>query len=113
MLVAPCAAYTSEAMHNLTHLERLEAASLEIVRTLMAEAHDQLMLLSPGRTHPVVLNPASKAFGLTPPPVPMHRLAHGRQFSHILAPPEQRVRKCRFGNRHSANTEDKKQEGYF
>lgn len=113
MLVALCAAYTSDAMHNLTHLERLEAASLEIVRTLVAEAHDLLMLLSAGRTHPVVLNPVSKAFGLTPPPIPMLRLAYGRHFSHILAHPERRVRKCRFGNGQSANTEGKKQGGYF
>ena len=56
---------------GLTHLERLEAESLHILREVMAEAHKPVMLYSVGKDSAVMLHLARKAFYPSPPPFPL------------------------------------------
>ncbi|NQV86242.1 MAG: sulfate adenylyltransferase subunit CysD [Woeseiaceae bacterium] len=55
----------------LTHLERLEAESIQIMRELVAEAENPVMLYSVGKDSAVMLHLARKAFFPSPPPFPL------------------------------------------
>ncbi|HMS22069.1 MAG TPA: phosphoadenosine phosphosulfate reductase family protein, partial [Sphingorhabdus sp.] len=55
---------------NLTHLERLEAESIHIMREVVAEADRPVMLYSIGKDSAVMLHLAKKAFYPPPPPPP-------------------------------------------
>jgi len=57
--------------HSLTHLERLEAESIHIMREVMAEAEKPVMLYSVGKDSAVMLHLARKAFYPSPPPFPL------------------------------------------
>lgn len=57
--------------HNLTHLERLEAESIHIMREVAAEADKPVMLYSVGKDSAVMLHLARKAFFPSPPPFPL------------------------------------------
>ncbi|MGE0623094.1 MAG: sulfate adenylyltransferase subunit CysD [Pseudomonadales bacterium] len=54
-----------------THLERLEAESIHIMREVMAEADNPVMLYSIGKDSSVVLHLAMKAFFPSKPPFPL------------------------------------------
>ena len=56
---------------NLTHLERLEAESIHIMREVVAEAEKPAMLYSVGKDSAVMLHLARKAFYPSPPPFPL------------------------------------------
>jgi len=56
---------------DLTHLERLEAESIEIMREVVAEAERPVMLYSIGKDSSVMLHLARKAFYPSPPPFPL------------------------------------------
>ena len=56
---------------NLTHLERLEAESIHIMREVVAEAEKPVMLYSVGKDSAVMLHLARKAFYPSPPPFPL------------------------------------------
>ena len=56
---------------QLTHLERLEAESIHIMREVMAEASKPVMLYSVGKDSAVMLHLARKAFYPSPPPFPL------------------------------------------
>jgi len=56
---------------TLTHLERLEAESIHIMREVMAEAERPVMLYSVGKDSAVMLHLARKAFFPSPPPFPL------------------------------------------
>ena len=56
---------------TLTHLERLEAESLHILREVVAEAQKPVMLYSVGKDSAVMLHLARKAFYPAPPPFPL------------------------------------------
>ncbi len=58
-------------MHNLTHLDRLEAESIHIMREVVAEAEKPVMLYSIGKDSAVMLHLARKAFHPAPPPFPL------------------------------------------
>jgi sulfate adenylyltransferase subunit 2 len=58
-------------MHQLTHLERLEAESIHIMREVVAEAEKPVMLYSVGKDSAVMLHLARKAFYPSPPPFPL------------------------------------------
>ncbi|MBA4165062.1 MAG: sulfate adenylyltransferase subunit CysD [Erythrobacter sp.] len=58
-------------MHTLTHLERLEAESIHIMREVVAEADNPVMLYSVGKDSAVMLHLARKAFYPAPPPFPL------------------------------------------
>ncbi|MCJ8159787.1 sulfate adenylyltransferase subunit CysD [Sphingomonas sp. LaA6.9] len=56
---------------TLTHLERLEAESIHILREVVAEAERPVMLYSVGKDSAVMLHLARKAFYPSPPPFPL------------------------------------------
>ena len=56
---------------DLTHLERLEAESIEIMREVVAETEKPVMLYSVGKDSAVMLHLARKAFYPSPPPFPL------------------------------------------
>jgi sulfate adenylyltransferase subunit 2 len=58
-------------MHRLTHLDRLEAESIHIMREVVAEATNPVMLYSVGKDSAVMLHLARKAFHPAPPPFPL------------------------------------------
>jgi sulfate adenylyltransferase subunit 2 len=56
---------------TLTHLDRLEAESIHIMREVMADAAKPVMLYSMGKDSAVMLHLARKAFYPSPPPFPL------------------------------------------
>jgi len=56
---------------RLTHLQRLEAESIHILREVVAEAERPVMLYSVGKDSAVMLHLAKKAFFPAPPPFPL------------------------------------------
>ena len=56
---------------TLTHLARLEAESIHILREVVAEAEKPVMLYSVGKDSAVMLHLARKAFYPSPPPFPL------------------------------------------
>ena len=56
---------------KLSHLDRLEAESLYIIREVMAHAENPVMLYSVGKDSAVMLHLARKAFYPSPPPFPL------------------------------------------
>ena len=56
---------------TLTHLDRLEAESIHIMREVMADAANPVMLYSVGKDSAVMLHLARKAFYPSPPPFPL------------------------------------------
>jgi sulfate adenylyltransferase subunit 2 len=55
----------------LTHLQRLEAESIYILREVVAECDKPVMLYSIGKDSSVMLHLAKKAFSPAPPPFPL------------------------------------------
>ena len=66
MMAAPARSRTT-----MTHLERLEAESIHILREVVAEADRPVMLYSVGKDSAVMLHLATKAFYPSPPPFPL------------------------------------------
>jgi sulfate adenylyltransferase subunit 2 len=62
---------TSEPMTALTHLQRLEAESIDILREAVAESERPVMLYSIGKDSSVMLHLARKAFFPSRPPFPL------------------------------------------
>lgn len=58
-------------MTMLTHLQRLEAESIHILREVAAEAEKPVMMYSVGKDSAVMLHLARKAFYPSPPPFPL------------------------------------------
>jgi len=58
-------------MRGLTHLQRLEAESIHILREAVAEAERPVMLYSVGKDSSVMLRLAMKAFHPSKPPFPL------------------------------------------
>ena len=56
---------------TLTHLERLEAEAIHIMRAVVAESQNPVMLYSVGKDSAVMLHLARKAFYPSPPPFPL------------------------------------------
>jgi sulfate adenylyltransferase subunit 2 len=56
---------------TLTHLQRLEAESIHIMREVVASSHRPVMLYSVGKDSAVMLHLARKAFYPAPPPFPL------------------------------------------
>ncbi len=59
------------ARADMTHLDRLEAESIHIIREVMAESEKPVMLYSVGKDSSVMLRLAEKAFYPSRPPFPM------------------------------------------
>lgn len=56
---------------TLTHLQRLEAESIHIMREVVSESENPVMLYSVGKDSAVMLHLARKAFFPAPPPFPL------------------------------------------
>ena len=59
------------ALKSLTHLERLESESIHIMREVVAETDNPVMLYSIGKDSSVMLHLAMKAFYPSKPPFPL------------------------------------------
>ncbi|MFU8899120.1 MAG: phosphoadenosine phosphosulfate reductase family protein, partial [Roseinatronobacter sp.] len=57
--------------HTLTHLQRLEAEAIHIMREVVTQADAPVMLYSVGKDSAVMLHLAKKAFFPSPPPFPL------------------------------------------
>jgi sulfate adenylyltransferase subunit 2 len=68
---APSAAESMAKLSSLTHLQRLEAEAIHIMREVVAEAENPVMLYSIGKDSSVMLHLARKAFYPAPPPFPL------------------------------------------
>jgi len=64
-------ATSTDGPMNLTHLQRLEAESIHIMREVVAETDNPVMLYSIGKDSAVMLHLARKAFFPSPPPFPL------------------------------------------
>lgn len=62
---------TRQSFVALTHLQRLEAESIHIMREVVAETENPVMLYSVGKDSAVMLHLARKAFYPAPPPFPL------------------------------------------
>ena len=69
----------------LTHLERLEAESIHILREVVAEAERPVMLYSVGKDSAVMLHLARKAFYPAPPPFPLLHVDTTWKFKEMYA----------------------------
>ena len=67
-------------MRALTHLDRLEAESIHIMRETVAEAERPVMLYSIGKDSAVMLHLAKKAFAPAPLPFPLLHVDTGWKF---------------------------------
>ena len=71
--------------NTLTHLQRLEAESIHILREVVAEADKPVMLYSIGKDSAVMLHLALKAFYPAPPPFPLLHVDTGWKFKDMYA----------------------------
>ena len=72
-------------MKTLTHLERLEAESIHIMREVVAEAERPVMLYSIGKDSAVMLHLAQKAFYPGTPPFPLLHVDTTWKFREMIA----------------------------
>ncbi len=79
-------------MATLTHLDRLEAESIHIMREVVAEADRPVMLYSVGKDSAVMLHLARKAFYPAPPPFPLLHVDTTWKFSDMYALREKAAR---------------------
>jgi sulfate adenylyltransferase subunit 2 len=77
---------------NLTHLDRLEAESIHIMREVVAEAEKPVMLYSVGKDSAVMLHLARKAFYPSPPPFPLLHVDTTWKFKAMYALREKAAR---------------------
>ncbi|ACI99569.1 sulfate adenylyltransferase subunit CysD [Rhodospirillum centenum] len=70
---------------GLTHLERLEAESIHILREVVAEAENPVMLYSIGKDSAVMLHLAMKAFYPAKPPFPLLHVDTTWKFREMIA----------------------------
>ncbi|HVJ54691.1 MAG TPA: sulfate adenylyltransferase subunit CysD [Aliidongia sp.] len=72
-------------MDRLTHLARLEAESIHIMREVVAEAERPVMLYSIGKDSAVMLHLAMKAFYPAKPPFPLLHVDTTWKFREMIA----------------------------
>ncbi|WP_397604477.1 sulfate adenylyltransferase subunit CysD [Sphingorhabdus sp.] len=77
---------------TLTHLERLEAEAIHIMREVVAEADKPVMLYSVGKDSAVMLHLARKAFFPSPPPFPLLHIDTTWKFKAMYALREKAAR---------------------
>jgi sulfate adenylyltransferase subunit 2 len=80
---------------HLTHLQRLEAESIHIMRETVAEAERPVMLYSIGKDSAVMLHLAKKAFFPAPPPFPLLHVDTTFKFKAMYALREKAAREAR------------------
>lgn len=77
---------------TLTHLERLEAEAIHIMREVVTEAEKPVMLYSVGKDSAVMLHLARKAFYPSPPPFPLLHVDTTWKFKEMYALREKAAR---------------------
>lgn len=70
---------------QMTHLDRLEAESIHIIREVAAEASNPVMLYSIGKDSAVMLHLAMKAFAPSVPPFPLMHVDTTWKFKEMIA----------------------------
>ena len=70
---------------SLTHLDRLEAESIHILREVAAEFRNPVMLYSVGKDSSVLLHLLGKAFHPARPPMPLLHVDTGWKFREMIA----------------------------
>jgi len=70
---------------TLTHLQRLEAEAIHVLREVVAEAENPVMLYSIGKDSTVMLHLAMKAFWPAPPPLPLLHIDSTWEFREMYA----------------------------
>jgi len=70
---------------RLSHLERLEAESIHIIREVAAECRNPVMLYSIGKDSSVMLHLARKAFSPASPPFPLMHIDTTWKFREMIA----------------------------
>ena len=71
-------------MPQLTHLDRLEAESIHIIREVAAECENPVMLYSVGKDSAVMLHLAMKAFYPSRPPFPLMHVDTTWKFREMI-----------------------------
>src|SRR5713101_7575193 len=79
--------------HRLSHLERLEAESIHIMREVAAEFHNPVMLYSIGKDSSVMLHLALKAFYPAKPPFPLLHVDTTWKFRELIAFRDREIRR--------------------
>ena len=79
-------------MKRLTHLQRLEAESIHIIREVASETTKPVMLYSIGKDSAVMLHLARKAFYPSPPPFPLMHVDTTWKFKDMYALREKSAR---------------------
>jgi sulfate adenylyltransferase subunit 2 len=79
-------------MSGLTHLQRLEAESIDIMREAVSEAEKPVMLYSIGKDSSVMLHLATKAFYPSKPPFPLLHVDTTWKFREMYEFRDMRVR---------------------
>ena len=79
------AARAAEVRADFTHLKRLEAESIHIMREVAAEVDNPVMLYSVGKDSAVMLHLAMKAFYPSKPPFPIMHVDTTWKFSEMIA----------------------------
>lgn len=73
------------SVSRLSHLQRLEAESIHIIREVVAEFRKPVMLYSIGKDSSVMLHLARKAFAPGPLPFPLMHIDTGWKFREMIA----------------------------
>ncbi len=79
--------------YNLTHLKQLEAESIHIIREVVAEFSNPVMLYSVGKDSSVMVQLALKAFYPAKPPFPLMHIDTTWKFREMIAFRESYARK--------------------
>jgi sulfate adenylyltransferase subunit 2 len=89
---APAPPMPAAAPSVLTHLQRLEAESIHIMREVVAECEKPVMLYSIGKDSACMLHLARKAFFPSPPPFPLLHVDTTWKFKAMYALRDRMVR---------------------
>src|SRR4029434_6897299 len=90
-------------MIRLTHLQRLEAESIHILRETVAECERPVMLYSIGKDSSVMLHLAMKAFASAEPPLPFMHIDATWKFREMIAFRDETARRLGFDLRVHTN----------
>lgn len=82
----------SEAGLSLSHLDRLEAESIHILREVASQCDNPVMLYSVGKDSSVMLHLAEKAFYPSVPPFPLMHVDTTWKFKEMIAFRDRRVK---------------------
>ena len=93
-LCEPGLSGTAVAPVALTHLQRLEAESIHIMREVAAECEKPVMLYSIGKDSACMLHLARKAFHPSPPPFPLLHVDTTWKFKAMYALRDRMVREA-------------------